>query len=216
MTTKREIRTLTAELRAKPESRTIEGYAALFNEEADLGYFRETILPGAFEGANLMDVRVLFNHDPNWIMGRTASGTATLEVDKRGLKYRFDAPNTNAGNDLLEMIRRGDVSQSSFAFTVAEDGDVWEGARGEKQLRKIEKFSALYDVSPVTYPAYTNTSVQARSAEEVYRAHEDDEHPTPDQLPDDETEAGPDEFQKEQDELMQQLMDAAEKIAATA
>lgn len=199
---KKEIRAITGEMRASSESRTIEGYAALFGQETDLGFFREIILPGAFNGADMTDVRALFNHDPNLILGRTASGTMTLEVDERGLKYRFEAPNTTAGNDLLEMIRRGDVSQSSFAFTV--DKEDWEEERGKPALRKIEQFSTLYDVSPVTYPAYTNTTVQARSAEDVYKSHLQ-ENPGPD---DDEDTGGPDDFEKEQREMDERVRSA--------
>lgn len=150
-----------------PESRTVEGYAAVYNEETDLGFFREMILPGAFDGADMSDVRALFNHNPDGILARTASGTLTLEVDERGLKYRFEAPNTTLGNDLLEMIRRGDISQSSFAFTI--DRVAWEEERGKPDLRKIERFAALYDVSPVTYPAYSSTTVSTRSAEQTFQ-----------------------------------------------
>lgn len=167
----KEVRALGGEMRAKPESRTIEGYAALYNQETDLGWFREIIMPGAFDGADLSDVRALFNHDPNSVLARTASGTLRLEVDERGLKYEFEAPNTSTGNDLLEMIRRGDVSQSSFAFTV-EKSD-WEEEEGRNDLRKITRFATLYDVSPVTYPAYAQTSVQARSLQEIKA----EEHP---------------------------------------
>lgn len=177
---KKEIRTQGAEMRAG-EGRTIEGYAALFNQETDLGYFREVILPGAFDSADMADVRALFNHDPNQILARTASGTMTLEVDERGLKYRFEAPNTTLGNDLMEMIRRGDISQSSFAFTV--DKVQWEEERGKPDLRKIERLKTLFDVSPVTYPAYATTTVSARSLEEV-RDEERPAHPDPEEADD--------------------------------
>ena len=209
----KEIRSITAELRAATEGRTIEGYAAVYNQEADLGFFREIIMPGAFDGADMSDVRALFNHNPDGILARTASGTMQLEVDERGLKFRFEAPNTTLGNDLLEMIRRVDISQSSFAFTVAKGGDEWEDGDERADLRKIKKFRALYDVSPVTYPAYTQTSVQARSAEQVYRdAHPD---PTPDEVDEDEYE-GPDEFEKEQDTLDATLTEMVGKIAGAA
>lgn len=210
MKTNREIRSISAELRAAKEGRTIEGYAAVYNQETDLGWFREVILPGAFDGADMSDVRALFNHNPDSILARTASGTMSLEVDERGLKYRFEAPNTTLGNDLLEMIRRGDISQSSFAFTVGNGGDEWEESEGRNDLRKIKKFRAVYDVSPVTYPAYAQTSVQARSAEQVYQ----DAHPDP-ETDEDEYE-GPDEFEKEQDTLDATITDMAGKIAGAA
>ena len=123
-------------------------------------------MPGAFDGCNMSDVRALFNHDPNQILARTASGTMSVSVDAKGLKYRFEMPNTTLGNDLLEMIRRGDISQSSFAFTVKETSWV-EEKYPIPDLRKIIKIEEVYDVSPVTYPAYEGTSVQARSIEQV-------------------------------------------------
>ncbi len=93
-------------------------------------------------------------------MARTASGTLRLSEDANGLKYEFDAPNTTLGNDLLEMIRRGDVNQSSFGFTV--DDDTWEERDG-KMIRTINKVKKLYDVSPVTYPAYHDATVAVRN-----------------------------------------------------
>lgn len=153
-------------MRAMTEGRTVEGYAAIFDQETDLGYFREIIVSGAFDGCDMSDVRALFNHDPNQILARTASGTMSVSVDEKGLKYRFEMPNTTLGNDLLEMIRRGDVSQSSFAFTVKETSWV-EEKYPTPDLRKIIKIERVYDVSPVTYPAYEGTSVQARSIEQV-------------------------------------------------
>jgi len=93
-------------------------------------------------------------------LARTASGTLRLSEDANGLKYEFDAPNTTLGNDLLEMIRRGDVNQSSFGFTV--DDDTWEERDG-KMIRTINKVKKLYDVSPVTYPAYHDATVAVRN-----------------------------------------------------
>lgn len=166
---------LKGEIRADNESRTIEGYAAMFDQEADLGFFREVIRKGAFDETDMSDVRALFNHDANYVLGRTASGTLSLEIDDKGLKYRFDAPNTTAGNDLLEMIRRGDISQSSFAFSVQRAKWVEEEGK-DTNLREIERIDRLYDVSPVTYPAYEGTSVNARSLEDIVS----EEHPQDD------------------------------------
>jgi HK97 family phage prohead protease len=95
------------------------------------------------------------------LLARTGSGTLTLSVDERGLRYEFDAPNTTAGNDLLEMLKRGDVSQSSFAFTVKDEK--WDEVKAEMPIRTITKVKRLYDVSPVTYPAYPDTTVAKRS-----------------------------------------------------
>ena len=151
---------------AKTNNRTVEGYAAIFNSTTTIGgWFDEMIEPGAFtEALQTSDIRALFNHDPNYILARSTAGTLEVTEDDKGLFYRFEVPNTNFGNDFLEMLRRGDVSQSSFAFTVAKQR--WEEEKmGEesKYKRVIEKVDQIYDVSPVTYPAYPETSVSSRS-----------------------------------------------------
>lgn len=147
------------------ESRTVEGYAALFNVTDIGGWFEERIEPGAFKDAlKRSDIRALFNHDPNYILARTESGTLQVKEDEKGLFYRFEAPDTTFGNDFLKMLRRGDISQSSFAFTVKKQR--WEEEkRGEewKYTRVVEEVDQVYDVSPVTYPAYSETTVSARS-----------------------------------------------------
>jgi HK97 family phage prohead protease len=187
----REVRVSTAafEIRAgveKPaaESRTIRGYAAKFGTVSeplmsrDSKYkFRETIAKGAFDGAALDDVRALFNHDANFVLARSKDGKGTLKlgVDSTGLWYEFEAPNTTVGNDLLELVRRGDIDQSSFAFRIAEGGAEWKetgtssAADPVIYLRTITKISRVYDVSPVTEPAYADTSVAVRALE-TFRA----------------------------------------------
>ena len=156
-----ERRTYKLELRAMPEGRTVEGYAAIFNASTDLGGYDEEIADGAFDGADDTDVVALFNHDPNFPLARTSNGTLELEVDGKGLRYRFEAPDTTFGNDLLKMIRSGIISQSSFAFTIRKD--TWMNENGKKPKRRIDQVDVLYDVSPVTYPAYKQTSVTARA-----------------------------------------------------
>lgn len=160
----KETRTIKMELRALPESRTIEGYAAVYNAETDLGWFREEIAPEAFNNADMGDVVALFNHDPNLPLARTSSGTLKLTMDEKGLKYRFEAPDTTLGEDLLKLIRRGDISQSSFAFTIKDEQ--WIEMAGQKPKRLIRSVDTLFDVSPVTYPAYKETSVMARKKQE--------------------------------------------------
>lgn len=167
-TEERVIRVGTVQYRADVENdpnatgRTIQGYAALFNSRTELWPgFSEEIAPGAFKNAlQNSDIRALFNHEPNLILARSP-GTMEVWEDETGLWYRFEAPNTTLGNDLLEMIKRGDVSQSSFAFTVksAEETRSEDGGF----LRRITEVRALYDVSPVTYPAYNDTSVSVRA-----------------------------------------------------
>lgn len=159
------------------KKRTVRGYAAKFDVRSEnLGgknwQFYETIQRGAFDDVMGDDVRALFNHDANLILARSKGGKGTLRmgVDDIGLWYEFDAPATRAGDDLLVSLERGDVDQSSFAFTVDRDGQVWtERTEGEVTVaeRTIKKVKRLYDVSPVTYPAYADTSVAVRSLEEA-------------------------------------------------
>ena len=163
----RRARTEALEFRESEEAATISGYAAVYNQETVIGGmfgFREQIAPGAFDDAlKNDDVRALFNHDPNLLLGRTSSGTLRLSSDKRGLKYEVDLPDTAAAQDVRKLIKRGDVNGSSFGFTVDDDDwDESEVKKGKLPLRTITKAS-LWDVSPVTYPAYPQTSVTARS-----------------------------------------------------
>lgn len=158
-----EQRAYEGELKAVNESRVVEGYASVFNSMSeDLGGFREIIKPGAFANALGDDVRALYNHDSNYLLARTKSGTLELWEDDKGLGYRFEMPNTSYGNDMLELFRRGDLSQSSFGFTV--DKDSWRMEDGQ-HVRYIESVSSLFDVSPVVYPAYAAASSGLRSAE---------------------------------------------------
>lgn len=156
----KEIRSCVAELRADENDGKIRGYAAVFDSlSEDLGGFREKIAKGAFSDTLNADVRALWNHDANIVLGRTTAGTLTLREDNHGLAIEIDPPNTQQANDLLISIRRGDVSQMSFGFYTKDDS--WEKRDGEniRTLRKVE----LFDVSPVTYPAYSDTSVATRS-----------------------------------------------------
>ncbi len=183
------------EIRAKGEgeSRTVRGYAAVFNKASqnlgsDQYQFIEIIEPGAFDDVLGDDVRALLNHDPNFILARSKSGEGTLQIgtDATGLWYEFEAPNTQAGNDLVESIRRGDIDQSSFSFTVAESGQRWgESKVGDgptSTKRTIAKVSRLYDGSPVTYPAYPDASVALRSLQEFRKQEPEPQGPTTEQL----------------------------------
>jgi uncharacterized protein len=144
------------------DGRKVSGYAAIYRSTSnELWGFEEIIEAGAFDNADLSDVRALFNHDPNQILARTSSGTMKLESDETGLRYEFEMPDTTLGRDLLVMMKRGDISQSSLAFTIKEDE--WEEREGALPLRHIRQIDRVYDVSPVTYPAYEKTSVTARS-----------------------------------------------------
>lgn len=148
------------------ESPTITGYAAIFNKlSVDLGGFRERIAPGAFSRAleEGHDVRALVGHDPDKVLGRAKSGTLKMEQNTKGLKVRIKPPDTQAGRDIVTSIRRGDVSQMSFAFKTIEDAWNTEDGGEIRTLKDVE----LFDVSPVTFPAYPDTTVAARSMEAV-------------------------------------------------
>lgn len=154
------------ELRAEDGDKPrLIGYAAKYGIFTDLGYFREKIKAGAFDKVLGDDVRCLKNHDPNLILGRTKNKTLRLTSNSVGLKYEDDIPATNTGKDTLEEVRRGDISGCSFAFTVAEDD--WRYFEDKPAERTIIKIGRLFDVGPVTYPAYEDTTVSARSREKA-------------------------------------------------
>lgn len=161
----KETRIFETEIEVREEG-SVKGYAAVFNSDSnDLGGFTERIAPGFFDDVLGDDVRVLFNHDSNYVLGRTKSGTARIGVDERGLYYEYDDPNTTQSSDLMKLMKRGDVNQSSFGFTVREDK--WDKREDGTVIRTLLKAGRLYDVSPVTYPAYPDTSVAARSMEKM-------------------------------------------------
>lgn len=140
----------------------IAGYGYVYNSwSEDLGGFREMIMPGAGDEvmANNPDIRGLFNHDPNLVLGRTAAGTMKVELDSIGSRYVINPPDTSYARDLRSLLQRGDVNQSSFAFRVGAGGSTWEeDPESDGLLRRITKFSGMYDHSPVTYPAYSATT----------------------------------------------------------
>lgn len=170
---------VTIEKRADEETEQkfyeIEGFALKFNQRTNLGWFDEEILPGACDDVMNDDVRCLFNHNPNYILARSVDGkgTLTLELVTEGLKYRYITPNRSFALDLQDAIEAGDVSQSSFAFRASEV--VWVEKEGENELRQIKKIERLYDVSPVTYPAYQDTSVAKRSFDALERNQENEQ-----------------------------------------
>lgn len=170
-----EIRSFNIELRDEPESRHIEGYGSVFNERSlDLGGFVEMIAPGAFDGViERSDVKCYLDHNPEkgiLARSRNGKGSLSLVVDEKGLQYSFDAPHTNLGDEVVEGLKRGDYSQSSFAFTV--DDEVWTKEADGTYLRTITKIGGLYDVSIVANPAYEGTSVALRSLD-AFKAQEE-------------------------------------------
>lgn len=155
-------------LRAEQEGDTLRigGYAARFNELSVLLWneFRENIAPGAFaRSLDGGDIRALWNHDSNIVLGRTTNGSLRLWEDEQGLAFELELPPTQAARDCYELIRRGDVNQMSFGFTLRPDGDQWEYDENEQLIRTLLAVD-LMEISPVTFPAYPTTSVDVRSA----------------------------------------------------
>lgn len=164
-----EIRSINnAEIRIDRESRVVEGYGVVFESQSeDLGFY-ETIHRGAIttDTINESDIFCRFNHDNNKILARSKNGKGSLclEVDDKGVKYMFEAPKTALGDELLEYLERGDITASSFAFTIDPDdknAEKWSNRDG-KLYRDIYHINRLYDVAPVFQPAYEATSCSKR------------------------------------------------------
>jgi len=139
----------------------IVGHAAVFYKlSEDLGGFREQVAPGAFaKSLRHDDIRALFNHDANFILGRNKAKTLRLKEDETGLYYEIDPPDTSYARDLIESISRGDISENSFGFIV--EADEWAHTKGKDSLRTLTQVQ-LFDISPVTYPAYKDTDVSIK------------------------------------------------------
>ena len=170
MDEKKEIRNTAYQVQVTGESeekRTVEGYAVLFNTPSDGLYFEEVRERGALDGVlEKSDVFALLNHSQNrGILARSngGNGSLVLKVDEKGLKYRFEAPKTALGEELLENIRRGEISASSFCFDVEKD--TWEKKSDNTWKRTVHKIGNLYDVSPVYNAEYSKTSVYMRGKE---------------------------------------------------
>lgn len=187
----REVRTVQCSFETREKSagdsgektHVVAGFAARFDENSEpiMGMFYERIAPGAFDSAlRKSDPRVLFNHNENYILGRKSAGTLRLKALAEGLHYEADLPDTQYARDLWQSMQRGDVKESSFAFTV--DEEEWidpENSRG-LPTRVIKRVGQLYDVSPVTYPAYPTTTSEARGAQEVFSRYKPKEPEKPD------------------------------------
>lgn len=145
----------------------VSGYAAVFNSRTSIGdFFDEIISPGAFKNSiskSGADIRALFNHDWNVVLGRTKAGTLKLSEDERGLKFELELPNTSAGRDLAESMERGDINQCSFGFYATEE--TWD-YNSEPALRTINE-AELYEISIVSIPAYEDTEAALVRSKEI-------------------------------------------------
>lgn len=160
-----ERRIVAVELRVAQENKLV-GYAAVFGRRSQLLFnsFYEEIAPSAFTEvlARNPDVKALWNHNPDFPLARTSNGTLQLQQDDTGLRVELQPNDTSWGRDAYAAIARGDVDQMSFMFSVAKQGDEWKKLPDGKLLRRITNFELLGEVSPVTFPAYTQTSIGLR------------------------------------------------------
>jgi HK97 family phage prohead protease len=173
-----EIRSFSEE-RAIPkvveDTRTIEGYAVVFEKESRMMFdwwkgkkFVEVIKRGAVTNDDLKkwDIKALAEHDKSRLLARSfnGKGSLTLTIDDYGVKYRFEAPNTVEGDNAIELIKRGDIFGSSFAYTTDEAANIAYTKRSDGSLlREVSKLDRMYDVSVVTDPAYFGTDVTVRN-----------------------------------------------------
>ena len=171
-----EIRSYAEAPTLNEENRTIEGYAIVFDVRSNVMYdweggrkFVEVIERRAVtdELLNSCDIRALIEHNNQRLLARSnkGQGTLQLEIDEHGLKYRFVSPNTTHGNDIVEMVKRGDINGSSFAFRSLQENVKWEKGTNGVWLRTIQKIDFIRDVTMTADPAYSQTEVSVRSME---------------------------------------------------
>ncbi len=170
----KEVRHFPVELRVDgdDDAPVLQGHAAVFNKlSEDFGGWKEKIQPGAFAEALKADVRALWNHENDLVLGRTKNGTLTLEEDEKGLAFRVTPPDTTWFKDRLVSLKRGDVTGASFGFITEKDE--WN-EEGKIKIRTIIKIAKLFEISPgVTFPAYPQTKVAMRSMEQWLKDEEE-------------------------------------------
>ena len=165
-----------AEVRVHKDSRTIEGTGIVFNKwSRDLGGFKEIIKPKAVSERLLTDPNIVaaVQHNLEKVMGRVGAGTLQLKKTTTGVNYRFDAPNTTSGNDLLESVGRGDINGSSFVFRLARGGSEWKEDKDNEMmmLRTVTEIEEIREMGPVVGEAYEDTKVARRDLEDWKTEH---------------------------------------------
>lgn len=154
---------LTCELRAEITGDRLAGHAAVFDQLADLPGHYEALATGAFDAVladDDTDARALVDHQTHMVLGRQSAGTLRLSVDKRGLAFEVDLPETSYARDLRALVDRGDITGASFGFVPGDDE--WSKAPDGRALRTHTRVARLFDVSPVTFPAYQGAGVALR------------------------------------------------------
>ena len=158
-------RVYNVEFRASEENdRQVEGYAVVFNQPTDLGWFIEEIDPHAFDEADMSNVYLLGNHNEDIVLAGTSNNSLSWDINENGVYQRSSIVDTSMGEDWLKLVKKGLINKQSFAFTIAEDGEEWSERDG-KEYRLIRKISKVFDFSLVTYPAYGSTSVRSLTDE---------------------------------------------------
>lgn len=161
-----ELRSFDAEFRVDEDAGTIEGYGAVYNSWSEpIAGFRERFLPGSFSdslASKSIDLRSLFNHDPNYVLGRRSAGTLEASEDDKGVYFRATPPDTGWARDLRVSVERRDITQASIQFRVASPKDEEWIEEGKSLKREVSR-AKLYELGPVTFPAYRATKVQARA-----------------------------------------------------
>lgn len=159
------------------ETVMLKGLASPFGKESEDMGFREVIQKGAFARAlGKTDTIALFNHDPNFVLGRKSSNTLALREIEEGLEADIEPPDTQLVRDMvLVPVERGDIKGMSIGFTVAKGGDMWEERKDGTVLRTIKEIDELFDVSVVTYPAYPDTTIAKRSMNEWLESSKKDQ-----------------------------------------
>ena len=160
----REVRALENE-----EKMIVEGYAAVFDEPTDFGYYIEVIQRGALDNCDMSDVCMKYNHeDTVLVMARTRNNSLQLSIDDHGLKVYAELLDTTSNRDIFKAIKAGLLDKMSFAFTIEEAVWEWfEGEENKKEIRTITKIDKMFDVSVVDFPAYDQTEIYARNKEVI-------------------------------------------------
>lgn len=151
------------QFRSQLDGNMLTGHASVFGQLAKMPGHYEAIAPGAFDEVldrSDTDVRALINHDPAMLLGRQSSGTLRLKADNEGLYFEIDLPDTSYAHDLKVLAARGDITGASFGWVIGDDK--WSKLPDGSQLRTHTRIAELVDVSPVTFPAYSDASVSLR------------------------------------------------------
>ena len=170
--------------------RFLEGHAAVFNQRSKLIFedgrlFNEVIAPTAFDKVlqdERLDVPMTYNHNRGQLLGRTKSNTLKLSKDEKGLAFRVEIPNTATGNEVYELVKRGDLYENSFGFVVTRDDQEWTKDEEGNHIRTITNVQRLADVAVCINGAYANTDVAARSLDEIVQIEDKEEEVVEEQV----------------------------------